>query len=197
MNIDILQAPITLENDRVLLLPFEHERNRELEEIIYHPAIWLHMGITMNERAEFKKYLINTLADQRNGICHPFIVVDKRSDKVAGSTRYGYLNPTSEKCEIGWTWYGLDFQGTGLNKACKYELLKFGFEQVGFRRIQFSADQENTRSQRAIEKLGATKEGVFRNNYIDAQGVSKTDVYYSVIREEWGALKRTIFKEFD
>ena len=102
---------------------------------------------------------------------------------------------SSEKCEIGWTWYGKEFQGTGLNKACKYELLKFGFETIGFKRIQFSADLENLRSQKAIEKLGAKKEGVFRNNYIDASGNSKTDVYYSIISDEWNKIKQDFFSE--
>ncbi|MGS0523824.1 GNAT family N-acetyltransferase [Zobellia nedashkovskayae] len=89
-----------------------------------------------------------------------------------------------------------DFQGTGLNKACKYELLKFGFETIGFKRIQFSTDRDNLRSQKAIENLGAQKEGVFRNNYVAANGESRTDVYYSIIKEEWNALKDEVFPEF-
>ena len=97
---------------------------------------------------------------------------------------------------IGWTWYGKHFQGTGLNKACKYELLKFGFENIQFKRIQFSADLENLRSQRAIENLGALKEGLFRNNYVDSEGNSKDDVYYSIILEEWENTKRDYFGTF-
>ena len=125
-----------------------------------------------------------------------FLIIDKQNDKVAGCTRYGYLNIASQKCEIDWTWYGTDFQGTGLNKACKYELLKFGFENIGFRRIQFSADQENLRSRRSIEKLGAKKEGIFRNNCIDSKGESRNDVYYSIIKEDWNSLKNEQFSKF-
>lgn len=197
MNIDILNTEVRLENDRVLLLPFENERAAELKDIIFHNQIWAYMGMNIQTELDFENYVANTIAAKKKGICYPLIVIDKKNDRVAGSTRYGYLNPASQKCEIGWTWYGLDFQGTGLNKACKYALLKFGFENIGFRRIQFSADQENTRSQRAIEKLGTTKEGVFRNNYIDADGQSRHDVYYSMIREEWGSVKTTYFEEFE
>lgn len=196
MNIKILNAKLQLQNDRVLLLPFEHARNKELKDIIFKKEIWKFMGMKMQTESDFENYLTNTLSDKNKGNCYPFIIIDKTTDTVAGSTRYGYLNEASQKCEIGWTWYGTDFHGTGLNKACKYELLKFGFEQIGFRRIQFSADQENIRSQRAIEKLGATKEGVFRNNYIDADGQSRNDVYYSIIQEEWKTLKNDIFREF-
>lgn len=196
MKEELLSSDIILENERVLLIPFEHERRIELKEIIFEEKIWTYMGMKLETEADFENYLHDTLSQKAKGICYPFLIIDKLTNQVAGSTRYGYINTGSQKCEIGWTWYGLAFQGTGLNKACKYELLNFGFECIGFRRIQFSADLENIRSQRAIEKLGAKKEGVFRNNYIDADGQSRTDVYFSIIREEWRELKKEYFSEF-
>jgi RimJ/RimL family protein N-acetyltransferase len=196
MNSKLLQSNIILENEKVLLIPFENERNIELKEIIFDDEIWKYMGMYVRNDEDFENYIQNTLTQKANGICYPFLIIDKATNQVAGSTRYGYLNHTNQKCEIGWTWYGKDFQGTGLNKACKYELLKFGFEKIQFKRIQFSADFENTRSQSAIEKLGAVKEGLFRNNYIDSEGKSKDDVYYSIILEEWNNTKREYFGEF-
>ena len=190
-------SEIQLENESVKLIPFGNPRNQELKEIIFDDEIWKYMGMFVRTETDFENYLTSTLNSQKNGICYPFLIIDKETGKVAGSSRYGYLNMASEKCEIGWTWYGKDFQGTGLNTACKYELLKFGFETIGFRRIQFSADQENIRSQKAIEKLGAIKEGIFRNNYIDSEGESKNDVYYSIIKEDWDDLKKERFSEFE
>ncbi len=196
MNIELLKSQIKLENDRVLLIPFDTLKNQELRNIIFKDEIWKFMGIFIRTELDFENYLKNTIEDTDNGICYPFLIIDKKTGRVAGSTRYGYLNTVSEKCEIGWTWYGTEFQGTGLNKACKYELLKFGFESIGFRRIQFSADQENIRSQKAIEKLGAIKEGVFRNNYINPNGQSRNDVYYSIIKDDWNLIKQERFNEF-
>ncbi len=196
MNEQILKSYIELGNNKVSLIPFEDLRNQELKEIIFNDTIWKYMGMYIRTELDFENYLQNTIRDKENGLCYPFLIIDKQSGQVAGSTRYGYLNTASEKCEIGWTWYGEKFQGTGLNKACKYELLKFGFENIGFRRIQFSADQENIRSQKAIEKLGAIKEGVFRNNYIDSNGQSRNDVYFSIIKEDWDKLKQERFEEF-
>lgn len=196
MNSEILQSEIILENERVLLIPFESERNIELKEIIFNDEIWKYMGMYVRNDQDFENYIQSTLKQKADGVCYPFLIIDKTTDQVAGSTRYGYLNHASQKCEIGWTWYGKDFQGTGLNKACKYELLKFGFENIQFRRIQFSADLENERSQNAIEKLGALKEGLFRNNYIDSEGNSRDDVYYSIILEEWQNTKRDYFSEY-
>lgn len=196
MNSKILQSEIILENEKVLLIPFESERNIELKEIIFDDEIWKYMGMYIRNDNDFENYIQNTLEQKADGICYPFLIIDKISNKVAGSTRYGYLNHSSQKCEIGWTWYGKDFQGTGVNKACKFELMNFGFEKIQFRRIQFSADLENIRSQKAIEKLGAVKEGIFRNNYVDSDGKSKDDVYYSIILEEWVKTKNSHFGEF-
>jgi RimJ/RimL family protein N-acetyltransferase len=196
MNSEILQSEIILENENVLLLPFESKRNAELKEIIFDDEIWKYMGMYVRSDEDFENYITSTLQQKADGICYPFLIIDKATNKVAGSTRYGYLNHASQKCEIGWTWYGRAFQGTGLNQACKFELLNFGFEQIQFRRIQFSADLENIRSQKAIEKLGAVKEGIFRNNYVDSQGKSKTDVYFSIISEEWENTKRDYFREY-
>jgi len=196
MNSEILQSEIILENENVLLLPFESKRNAELKEIIFDDEIWKYMGMYVRSDEDFENYITSTLQQKADGICYPFLIIDKATNKVAGSTRYGYLNHASQKCEIGWTWYGKAFQGTGLNQACKFELLNFGFEQIQFRRIQFSADLENIRSQKAIEKLGAIKEGIFRNNYVDSEGKSKDDVYFSIISEEWENTKRDCFEEF-
>ena len=197
MKTEILNNQIELENSRVKLIPFIDKRNQELKEIIFDNQIWKHMGMFVRTESDFEHYLTSTLNAQKNGICYPFLIIDKSTGRVAGSTRYGYINIASEKCEIGWTWYGKEFQGTGLNSACKYELLKFGFEKIGFRGIQFSADEDNIRSQRAIEKLGAIKEGVFRNNYIDFEGKSKNDVYYSIVKEDWQVLKKERYSKFD
>lgn len=197
MKNEILKSNIILENQRVLLLPFENERNQEFKEIIFDNEIWEFMGMYVQNDVDFENYITNTLKQKEAGICYPFLIIDKLTNKIAGSTRYGYLNTASEKCEIGWTWIGKEFQGTGLNKACKYELLNFGFENIGFRRIQFSADQENLRSQKAIEKLGAKKEGIFRNNYIATNGESRNDVYFSIIKEDWELLKSETFRNFN
>jgi RimJ/RimL family protein N-acetyltransferase len=196
MKSEILKSNIIIENERVILIPFENERNIELKSIIFDNDIWKYMGMYVQNDVDFENYIANTLKQKEEGICYPFLIIDKLTNKIAGSTRYGYLNHSSQKCEIGWTWFGKEFQRTGLNKACKFGLLNFGFENIKFKRIQFSADIENKISQRAIEKLGAIKEGVFRNNYIDAEGKSKDDVYYSIIAEDWNFTKKEYFAEF-
>ena len=185
---------IILENHLVKLIPFEEKYKEQLQEIIYDEEIYY--TIECRNDAELDQY-INETANQRIvGDSYPFLVIDKRTNKIAGSTRFGHMQFNNKRLEIGWTWYGEPYRGTGLNKACKFELLTYAFEVMNFRRVQFSADARNIRSQKAIIKLGATKEGIFRANYIDTYGVSRDDVYFSIIHTEWDDIKRTVFKEF-
>ncbi len=193
--VDFLKTQIQLENDKVLLIPFTKEGAEKLRPIIFDNEVWKYMGMFIDTEANFQNYVVDTLGKQHK-TAYSFIIFDKQSNEAVGCTSYGNINFNSEKLEIGWTWYGKKFQSTGLNKACKYELLKYGFEEIGLRRVQFSADLENLKSQKAIEKLGAVREGVFRNNYIDSLGNSKDDVYYSIIKEDWATVKQNNFREF-
>ncbi len=188
MNKNFLQEEIVLENERLKLIPFNKEDARKLESIIFDDSVWEFMGMYVRTQQDFKNYIESTIEFQ--GVNHyAFLIFDKQTNEFAGSTRFGNINFNSEKLEIGWTWYGKKHHGTGLNHATKFELLKHCFENIGLRRVQFSADLENIASQRAIAKLGAKEEGIFRNNYIDSEGKSKNDVYFSIIREEWEEIK--------
>lgn len=188
------EQQIILENNRVKLVPFEEAYKDQLKQIIYDEDLYFSVECKNDE--DLKKYIDDTVRQRRLDNSYPFLVIDKRTNKIAGSTRYGHIQFDNKRLEIGWTWYGKHFRGTGLNMACKYELLKYAFEVMNFRRVQFSADIENTRSQNAIKKLGATQEGIFRANYIDSSGVSRDDVYFSIIYTEWNEIKKSVFKEF-
>jgi len=193
MNRNFLQEEIVLKNERLKLIPFNREDARKLESIIFDDTVWEFMGMYVRTQQDFKNYIESTIEFQ--GINHyAFLIFDKQTNEFAGSTRFGNINFNSEKLEIGWTWYGKKHHGTGLNHATKFELLKHCFENIKLRRVQFSADLENLASQRAITKLGAKQEGIFRNNYIDSEGKSKNDVYFSIIREEWEEIKLKNFE---
>ena len=189
---NFLAEEIILENEIVKLVPFNRYDALKLQSIIFDDSVWKYMGMFVKNRNDFENYIENTLELQGKEH-YAFIIFDKRTNEFAGSTRFGNINFKSEKLEIGWTWYGKKFQGTGINYAAKFELLRYCFENIGLRRVQFSVDIENIVSQKAILKLGAKQEGVFRNNYIDSEGKSKSDVYFSIIQEEWETIKETNF----
>lgn len=185
---------IILENHLVKLIPFEEKYKNQLKKIIYDEEVYY--TVECKNEDELDKYIDETVNQRILGYSYPFLVIDKRTNEIAGSTRLGNIQFNNERLEIGWTWYGKPYRGTGLNKACKFELLKYAYEIMNFRRVQFSADIRNIRSQKAIKKLGATKEGVFRANYVDTSGLSRDDVYFSIIHSEWNDIKRNVFKEF-
>ncbi|MDP5275291.1 GNAT family N-acetyltransferase [Chengkuizengella axinellae] len=186
----------TLENQRTKLVPFSDQYYDGLSKIIFETANRKYVVGQIFSEEDLRKYIRSTLKEKVNHQSYPFIIIDKRTNEIAGSTRFGHINFVNKRLEIGWTWIGEKFRGTGLNQACKFELLQFAFEEMCFRRVQFSADIDNVRSQKAIQKLGAKKEGVFRDNYINAVGESRDDVYFSIIASEWEEIKYNYFSEF-
>lgn len=191
---NLFKEEIVLENNRVKLVPFSKKYEGELRKIIIDEDISFTVNCKTTE--DVSRYVEKMLVKRQENVLYPFIILDKLTHEVAGSTSFGHIHPDNKRLEIGWTWYGRAFRGTGLNKACKFELLKFAFEQMRFRRVQLSADIDNIRSQKAILKLGTTREGLFRSNYINALGESRDDVYFSMVHTEWEAIKVTNFNEF-
>ena len=133
----------------------------------------------MRDERDLRAYIAGVLDNRNDRVSYPFIVIDRHTGEVAGSTRFGNIRFSSKRLEIGWTWYGEAYRGTSVNKAAKFELLRYAFETLGFNRVQFSVDAENLRSQKAVLKLGAKQEGIFRSNYENAQGECRDDIYYT------------------
>lgn len=122
----------------------------------------------------------------------PFAIVDIESDKVVGSTRYLTIRPEHRSLEIGWTWLGQEAQRTLINTEAKLLLLTHAFEVLGCVRVEFKTDARNERSQRALERIGATREGVLRNHMIVQNNYLRDSVYFSVIKAEWPAVKERL-----
>jgi RimJ/RimL family protein N-acetyltransferase len=146
---------------------------------------------------------INTVDDMRNwvrdilsraekGTDLPFAVIHLDSGRVAGATRYLNIVPKDRGLEIGGTWYGTEFQRTPVNTECKYLLLNHAFETLGCIRVQLKTDLRNERSQKAIERIGAVKEGVLRNHMILPDGRYRHSVFYSILATEWPRVKQRL-----
>jgi RimJ/RimL family protein N-acetyltransferase len=194
MEYNLFKQEIILENNWVKLVPFSRKYTGEVAKIIVDEE--LSYVVNCKTVEDVNQYIESTLSRREENVTYPFIIIDKSTHQVAGSTSFGHIQKDNKRLEIGWTWFGRPFRGTGLNKACKYELLKYAFESMEYRRVQFSADIDNLRSQKAILKLGASREGLFRSNYINSQGESRDDVYYSMVYSEWDEIKMRVFKEY-
>jgi RimJ/RimL family protein N-acetyltransferase len=153
-------------------------------------TIWKYMlygDLTREDSmAAWTRWLIDL---QSHGSDLPFTVFHQASDRIAGATRYLDIRPAHRSLEIGGTWYAPEFQRTGVNTECKYLLLTYAFETLGCIRVQLKADARNERSLRAIERLGAVREGRLRNHFILPNGVYRDSVIYSILDTEWPEVK--------
>ena len=122
----------------------------------------------------------------------PFAIVEKAKGRVIGSTRYLNIRPEHRSLEIGWTWLGQNWQRTAINTETKLLLLSHAFEKLGCIRVEFKTDTRNERSQRALQRIGATKEGVLRNHMIVQDEFVRDSVYFSVISSEWLDVKERL-----
>jgi RimJ/RimL family protein N-acetyltransferase len=124
-----------------------------------------------------------------------FAIVESAGNRAVGSTRYLAIRPEHRGLEIGWTWLGRDWQGTAVNTEAKLLLLQHAFESLSAIRVEFKTDARNDRSQRALERIGATREGVFRNHMIVQQGYLRDSVYFSFIQEDWPRIRSGLMEK--
>ena len=176
-----------LEDHAVLLRPLQHSDVENLLEISENePETWDYALVRANGRANLENYIQLALEAKSSGIEFPFIVFDKKSGKYAGSTRFYDINFNFKTLQLGYTWYGKAFRGTGLNKHCKFLLLQFAFETLGMERVEFRADNNNERSIAAMKSIGCTVEGIFRSHMpTNDSCVRRDSIVLSILRTEW------------
>ena len=185
-----LAGPIVLEGNVVRLEPLNEGHVSGLAAIGVDEDIWRHMLYgQMKGEDDLLFWVRALLALAVQGTDIPFAVIHVASGRVAGATRYMEIRPAHRGIEIGGTWYGAEFRRTAVNTECKYLLLRYAFEVMGCIRVQFKTDVRNVRSQRAIERIGAIREGILRNHMILPDGKIRHSVFYSVLESEWPAVK--------
>ena len=187
---DPWKTPVTLQGKFVRLEPLTEAHVPALAAVGCDDRIWKLMlyGLIHTED-EMRTWVRRLLAGQTAGTDLPFAVIQLESGRVAGATRFMDIHPEHRGLEIGGTWYGTAFQRTAVNTEAKYLLLCHAFEQLGCIRVQLKTDLRNERSQQAIERIGAVREGVLRNQMILPSGLYRHSVYFSIIADEWPAAK--------
>ena len=182
--------PVVLAGEGVRLEPLQqahaqglYNRGRSADDWRYMPrACFIDMP-------DVRQWIDEALATPRQ---LPFAVVETGKDKVVGSTRYLNIRSEHRSLEIGWTWLGQEWQRTGINTRAKLLLLTHAFERLGCLRVAFKADGRNLRSQRALERIGATREGALRKHMIVQGGYARDSVYFSVIDSDWPQVKERL-----
>jgi RimJ/RimL family protein N-acetyltransferase len=177
----------TLEDDCVLLRPLrEEDFNNFLDISLNEPETWYYSLVNAAGEENLKNYISIALNNRFNKIEYPFTVFDKRTNQYAGCTRFYDLNFPFKSLQLGYTWYGKNFRGTGLNRHCKYLLLEFAFEKMMMERFELRADNNNARSIAAMKAIGCKVDGILRSNMPSPYSEIRRDsIVLSILKQEW------------
>lgn len=179
----------TLEGSLVRLEPLGLVHLDGLAEVAFDPALWRWTLARPTDREALEAWLRTALDNAAAGSEVPFATIDRASGRPIGSTRFLNIVPEHRRLEIGWTWVASAYQRTGANREAKRLQLEHAFETLGANRVEFKTDSLNERSRTALLGIGATFEGIFRNHMVMPEGRLRHSAYFSVIREEWPAVK--------
>jgi RimJ/RimL family protein N-acetyltransferase len=185
----VTPAPISLDLHGVRLEPLTPAHANALATAAHDGALW-ELGFTSVPRPEeAPQYVADALRGQADGTMLPWVVRDVASGAVIGSTRYHDIVPAIDRVEIGYTWYGARWQRTHVNTTCKLLLMTHAFDTLGCAVVGLRTDLANTRSQQAIERLGARRDGVLRHHQARRDGSARDSVMYSILAAEWPAVR--------
>jgi RimJ/RimL family protein N-acetyltransferase len=194
LNFD-LNANYVLEDERVLLRPLlESDYELLLPFAINEPDTWKYSYLSARGEDGMSRYIKDALDNKAAGKEYAFIVYDKQTQSYAGSTRFYDIQQSWQTMQLGYTWYGEKFRGTGLNKHCKFLLLQLAFETLDALRVEFRADARNERSIAAMKSIGCTPEGILRNNMPLQEGGRRDSIVLSILKEEWDSVVKDLLK---
>lgn len=178
-----------LENEVICLRVMEDFDAEGMIKASQNQLIWTHMTKHISTKEDAAQYVQQALMLKDKGIEVPFVIINQQTKEIIGSTRFLDIQLEHKRLEIGSTWLNPKYWRTPINTHCKYLLLHHCFESLKLHRVQLKTDHENIRSQTAIERIGAKKEGILRNHMIRPDGTIRHTVMYSITNEEWPSVK--------
>jgi RimJ/RimL family protein N-acetyltransferase len=159
--------------------------------------LWRVTVSSVRNREEMRKYITDAIRQYESGSALPFAIVKKSPDLMVGSTRFGNIDRTNKRVEIGWTWIGKAWQRSFVNTEAKFLLLRTAFERLDCIRVEFKTDALNEKSRKALERIGATEEGTLRSHMATHDGRFRDTVYFSILAAEWPAVKQRLLSMMD
>jgi N-acetyltransferase len=182
-------SPLTLAGRYVRLEPLELDHLPALCAVGLDPDLWRWTVNMVSRETDMRDYVEAALASRARGTELPFVTIERASGTVVGSTRYLAAEPAHRRLEIGYTWVASGWQRTALNSEAKLLMLGHAFGPLGCNRVEFKTDSLNEKSRAALLRIGAVEEGTFRNHMVSQGGRLRHTVYFSIIRQEWPAVR--------
>ena len=180
---------VTLEGRHVRLEPLTLAHVEGLAAVGLDEEIWRHGLTNLRTRDDMRDYVDTAIRERHEKRSLPFATVLRSENRTVGSTRFGNIEPVHRRVEIGWTWIGRPWQRTAVNTEAKYLMLRHAFETLGCVRVELKTSALNQKSRTAIMRLGAREEGILRRHMVSDRGIWRDTVYYSILEEEWPAVK--------
>jgi N-acetyltransferase len=185
-------APIVLEGETVKLAPLKLNYLDRLYEAANDESLWFWTVNVIKSKDDLRRYVETALREFESKISLPFVIKEKSTDKIIGSTRFGNIDIKNRKAEIGWTWINPRWQRTRVNTEAKLLMLTHAFEIWKCVRVELKTDALNEKSRNAILRIGAKEEGILRNHMITDTGRFRDTVYFSIIDSEWQTVKAVL-----
>jgi len=185
-----------LGNKKITLLPLTADHIQQMRKLSGAPDIWTWYTEDLTEPDALEKWMAKRLAESKLGDKMAYAVKLNETGEIIGSSSFGHIDWEEKRIEIGWTWLGKKFIGAGINKHMKYLMLAHAFDTMGVERLELRTDEQNARSRKAMEKIGAKHDGTLRNHRSTQGGRRRNTVVYSILKSEWPHIRTTIFKEF-
>lgn len=157
----------------------------ELKHIACDLSIWKYFTLEISNQEELQNYVDDMIRDFEAKKIVPFVIIDKKENKIVGMSAFGNISIKDKRLEIGWSWLSPSSQGTGINKRYKDLLVGFVFKELDFIRVEFKTDVLNIKARRALVKIGATEEGVLRSHTLMHHDRRRDTIYYSILKDEW------------
>lgn len=189
MKANWISHPTTLRGQVVDLQPLEELHFDQLHQAASDKRIWEFYPGDWSVRERFLQIYNGSLKQRDKGLEYPFVVVDKQTHAIVGSTRFLDIVPYDKRLEIGGTWYKPEHWNTAVNVDCKLTMLTFAFETLLAHRVQLKTQHNNQRSRKAIEKIGGVYEGILREHMLRDDGTYRSSAYFSILKQEWDPVK--------
>jgi RimJ/RimL family protein N-acetyltransferase len=189
--------PVTLEGNRVRMEPLSRVHLDDLCAVGLDEELWRLIPTFVKSRDDMRAYIETALAEQERGVSLPFATVVKKNGKAVGSTRFGNISAENLRVEIGWTWIAREWQRSFVNTEAKYLMLRHAFEVWKCNRVELKTDALNERSRKAILRIGAMEEGIFRQHMVTETGRLRDTVYFSILDNEWEIVKNNLAKKIE
>lgn len=177
----MMNRKLVLENEKVLLRPMTRQDFPLLQLLTSDPDMWIYFTHDLSIPDEFDQWAEPHFLEDRL----QFVVIEKANGKIAGATAFGNYSARDQRVEIGWTWLGKDFQGTGINQSMKKLMLDYCFGELKLKRVEIKTDVLNMPARMALLKFGAVEEGILRSHTLMTHGRRRDTIYYSVLAGEW------------